>query len=120
LRKALKLAAWISLFAGLVVLTVFAALELDHALTVKLEALKTGSMLALERIVGRTITYGEISPSFFRSINVRDIAVHDSNDPGHTLLSIHELRVYYSCSSFSLDRIPLGQSTRSGFSTAGL
>lgn len=100
--------AWLTLFAGLVVLTAFAAMELDRALTVRMEALKSGALATLERMAGRTITYGEISPSFFRSMNVRDLAIHDSRDPGRTLLTIHEVRVYYSLLKLFLGRDPVG------------
>jgi hypothetical protein len=97
----------LALFAGLVVLTTFAAIEIDRALTVRMEALKSGALGELERIAGRSITYGEISPSFFRSMNVRDLAIHDSRDPGRTLLTIHEVRVYYSLFKLLSGRDPI-------------
>ncbi len=83
-------------------------MRLDQALTVKMEALKSGALRALEQAVGRPVTYGEISPSFFRSINVRDVAIHDAADPGRTLLSIHQVSVYYSLLGLLFGRDPVG------------
>ncbi|MGA2641180.1 MAG: hypothetical protein ABSG21_09795, partial [Spirochaetia bacterium] len=96
MRKALAISAWLTLFAGLVALTAFGVIELDRSLTMRMQALKAAALGELERIAGRSISYGEISPSFFRSMKVRDLAIHDSRDPGRTLLTIHEVRVYYS------------------------
>jgi hypothetical protein len=108
LRKAISISAWVALFVGLVVLTAFAARELDRTLTTRMEALKGAAIGELERIAGRSISYGEISPSFFRSMNVRDLAIHDSEDPGRTLLTIHEVRVYYSLFGLLLGGDPVG------------
>ena len=108
MKKALSISAWLALFAGLVVLTAFAATQLDHALTVRMEALKSSALGELERIAGRSISYAEISPSFFRSMNVRDLVIHDSHDPGRTLLTIHEVRVYYSLFKLLAGRDPAG------------
>jgi translocation and assembly module TamB len=96
LKKAFVRSAWVSLFVGLVVITTFGARELDRVLTDRMEALKSGVLQTLETMAGRTISYGEISPSFFRRISVRELAIHDSKDPGQTLLTIHEVQVYYS------------------------
>ncbi len=70
--------------------------------------LKAGAMSSLETLLGRTITYGEISPSFFRSIEIRELAIHDTEQPGQTLLLIHNVRVYYSLLHLLLDRDPVG------------
>jgi hypothetical protein len=98
----------LTLFAGLVVLTAFAAMEIDHALTTRMEALKSSALGELERMAGRSISYGEISPSFFRSMNIRDLAIHDSRDPSRTLLTIHEVRVYYSLFGLLAGSDPIG------------
>jgi hypothetical protein len=97
----------LGLFAALVVLTVFAAVYVDRALTERMEALKAGALGELERITGRAISYGEISPSFFQSMNLRDLAIHDSHDASRTLLTIHEVRVYYSLLRLLLGREPI-------------
>ena len=107
MRKALSISGWLTLFAALVAATAFAAVQIDHVLTVRVEALKAGALGELERIAGRSISYGEISPSFFRSMNVRDLAIHDSRDPGRTLLTIHEVRVYYSLFQLLFGREPI-------------
>jgi translocation and assembly module TamB len=107
LRRAFTIIAGTLVFAGLVVLTAVAAMRIDHALTLRIAALKSGALGALERMTGRSITYGEISPSFFRSLNVRDLAIHDSRDPARTLLTIHEVRVSYSLISLLAGRDPL-------------
>ncbi|MGO9307889.1 MAG: translocation/assembly module TamB domain-containing protein [Spirochaetia bacterium] len=96
MRKAFAIAGWLTLFAGLVALTTFAAVELDRALTARMQALKAGAVAELERMAGRTISYGEISPSFFQSMEIRDLVIHDSADPGRALLTVHQVRVYYS------------------------
>ena len=104
----MRLAARLAFFAVLVALTAFLAMRVDHAITVKMEALKSGALAALEQIVGRTVTYGEISPSIFRSIEVRDVAIHDAKDPARTLLSIHRVRVSYSLFRLLVGRDPVG------------
>ncbi len=96
MKKALVRSAWITLFIGLVVLTAFGAREIDLALTARMESLKAGVLRTLETMAGRTISYDGISPSFFRRLSVRELAIHDSQDPGQTLLTVHEVQVYYS------------------------
>jgi hypothetical protein len=97
----------LTLLAGLVALTTYGAFEMDRSLTVRMQALKAGVLASLENIAGRAISYGEISPSFLRSINVRDLVIHDSRDPARTLLAIHEVRVYYSLFNLLAGREPI-------------
>jgi translocation and assembly module TamB len=107
LKKAFVRSGWVSLFVGLVVITTFGARELDRLLTDRMETLKTGILQTLETMAGRTISYGDISPSFFRRISVRELAIHDSKDPGQTLLTIHEVQVYYSLFQLVFGRDPV-------------
>ncbi|HUJ75484.1 MAG TPA: hypothetical protein VL359_11525, partial [bacterium] len=76
MKSRLNRAGWVGAFAGLVVLTAFGARELDRALSVKTETLKAGVLKTLEDVAGRTITYDDISPSFFRRISVRNLTIH--------------------------------------------
>jgi len=108
LKNALNRLAWVALFAGLVLLTAFGAQELDRALTARTEALKTAVLQTLETAAGRVISYEDIAPSFFRQLTVRNLTIHDSQDPSRPLLTIHELQVYYSLFRLLAYRDPAG------------
>jgi hypothetical protein len=69
--------------------------------------LKSSAMDALESMAGRKITYAGISPSFFRYLEVRDLTIHDAQDPGKSLLTIHNVRVYYSIARLLISRDPV-------------
>ncbi|HET6451537.1 MAG TPA: translocation/assembly module TamB domain-containing protein [Spirochaetia bacterium] len=108
MKSGLVRASWIASFIGLVALTAFGARELDLALTARMEALKTGVLKTLETMAGRTISYGEISPSLFRRISVRELVINDSQDPPHPLLTIHEVQVFYSLFHLLFSQDPVG------------
>ncbi len=95
MKKALAILLRLVGCAAVIIVTAYGARELDLLLTHRMEALKAGAMRSLEAMAGRPITYGAISPSFLQSLKVRDLAIHDAEDPGKTLLTIHEVRVYY-------------------------
>jgi len=108
LKSRLNRAAWVGLFSALVILTAIGARELDRVLSVRTESLKAGVLRTLEDVAGRTISYDDISPSFFRRISVRNLTIHDSKDPSRPLLTIRELQVYYSLFHLLADRDPVG------------
>jgi hypothetical protein len=50
----------------------------------------------LEGKIGRSITYGSISPAIFRHLEIRDMEILDPGTPGEALLSIRKLRITYN------------------------
>jgi hypothetical protein len=90
-----------------IALTAYAARALDTALTARMIELKAGAMSSLESLLGRKITYGRISPSFFRSIEISELALRDPQRPNQSLLLINKLRVTYSLLHLLLDRDPV-------------
>ncbi len=93
---------------AVIAFTAFGARALDTLLTARMAELKSSAMKSLETALGRTVTYGEIAPSFFRSIEIRELAVHGTEHPDQTLLLIHNVRVSYSLLHVLLDRDPVG------------
>ncbi len=96
MRKALLstgIAAGIALMIALTALGVVAA---DRALSARMAEVKSQTMAALEAMIGRSITYGDISPSFFRALLVRDLVILDTPGSSKPLLSIRQIRVSYS------------------------
>ena len=62
----------------------------------RMAQLKSASISELESVLGHTVTYTSISPSFLNYLEVRDLTIHDSADTGNALLTIHRVRIYYS------------------------
>jgi translocation and assembly module TamB len=108
LKKALAILGAIVVSAALVAGTAFVARELDRYLTERMAALKDQTMAALAALLDRRVSYGSISPSFLRSLDVRDLVIFDSEDPQKALLSIHNIRVSYSLAELLLQRDPVG------------
>lgn len=69
-------------------------------------ALKDTTMKTLEAMAGRRITYGSLSPSFLRYVEVRDLTIHDSSPSEAPLLTIRQVRVYYSLLKLLAGRDP--------------
>jgi hypothetical protein len=108
LRKSFKKAVLAAGAVLLVALTALAARRIDHILTERMAELKSGTISALESIVGRRITYSAISPSIFQYLEVRDVRIYDSKDPDRSLLAIHTIRVSYSLAQLLIHRDPIG------------
>jgi translocation and assembly module TamB len=94
--------------AVLVLLTGLAARAFDRLLTQRMAELKSLTITTLENMAGRRITYADISPSIFQYLEVRDLTIFDSRDPDQELLTVHDIRVYYSLARLLLRRDPVG------------
>ena len=108
MNKTVRAVTTIVSFIVVVALTTFGARALDTMLTARMAELKSGVIDSLEAMLGRTVTYGGISPSFFRSIEIRELAIHGTERPEQTLLLIHNVRVSYSLLRLLMDRDPVG------------
>ncbi len=99
MRKTLSLIA--ATLAAVLLVGLAAALGsvLNRQISLRMTELKAKSMDALEAFIGRRISYGSISPSFLRYLEIRDLTIYDSGESGGSgkaLLTIHRLRMYYS------------------------
>jgi translocation and assembly module TamB len=92
----------------LVLLTALGARKIDRILTERMFELKNLTIATLEDMAGRRITYADISPSIFQYLEVRDLTIYDSEEPDRDLLTIHDIRVYYSLARLLLKRDPVG------------
>jgi translocation and assembly module TamB len=108
LRKALTTVAATLGLAFLVMLTAFAVKEIDRVLAERMAELKSKTIAALEAAAGRTITYAGIAPSIFQYLEIRDLAFHDAASSEGALLTIHNIRVYYSLARLLFGRDPVG------------
>ena len=93
--------AFVTLFAlaslcVLLGLTVILGSAISREMARRMAQLKSASISELESVLGHTVTYTSISPSFLNYLEVRDLTIHDSADTGNALLTIHRLRIYYS------------------------
>ncbi len=93
--------------AFLVALTALVAREIDRALTDSMAELKSQTIAALEAAAGRKITYSAIAPSIFQYLEVRDLVFHESESSDKALLSLHDIRVYYSLAHLLIRRDPV-------------
>ena len=107
MRKALVIAATVVGTLAVLILSAWGARELDRTLTTRMEELKDSTMRSLESLIGRTITYGKISPSFFQSIEISDLVIHDTGAEDKPLITIRGLRVYYSLIRLVISREPM-------------
>jgi hypothetical protein len=83
---------------------------LNRQISLRMAELKAKSMDALEDLVGRRISYGSISPSFLRYLEIRDLTIYDADESGGSgkaLLTIHRLRMYYSLARLLARRDPV-------------
>ena len=58
-------------------LTAFLFIPVRNAVDEKLLRLKEEAVQYLENVIGREISYSEVSPSFFRSIKIKGLKVYD-------------------------------------------
>lgn len=58
--------------------------------------LKTELISGIEKTIGRPITYGSISPSLFRVIEIRDLTIHGKEGDSGEVLVIKKVRIYYN------------------------
>jgi translocation and assembly module TamB len=105
LRKAFLAAAAVIGMVVLIGLTAYGAREIDRILTERMSELQKQTMAALQTLVGRKITYARISPSIFQYLEVHDLAIR--RDDGSTLLSVRNVRIYYSLVSLLSNRDPV-------------
>ena len=89
-------------------LTALAARALDRYLTEQMGELKNQTIATLERMAGRKIAYADISPSIFQYLEVRDLTIYDSQNQDQKLLTIHDIRVYYSLAWLLIRKDPVG------------
>jgi hypothetical protein len=105
LKRALRFVLGILTFGALVVATVLGVSALDRALTARMDTLRGQGIAAVERLMGRRVTYGSISPSILRQIVIRDLAVRA--DDGREIALVRTLRVRYSLLGLLTSRDPV-------------
>jgi translocation and assembly module TamB len=108
LKRALRFALGFLVLGALVGTTVLGVSALDRALAARMVELKVQGMAALERLLGRRVTYGSISPSILRQIVVRDLAVRPFDGSARDLLTVRVLKVRYSLLGLLASRDPVG------------
>lgn len=64
-------------------------------ITQRVEDLRAGAISRLEAILGRRVSYEQISPSILNYLNVTGLVVHGTEEEARDLLSIERLRLYY-------------------------
>lgn len=82
------------------------AVVLNRELSRRMAELQEQSVAALEQFIGRKISYASISPSFLRSLEIRDLRITRADGSGETLLVISRLRLYYSLARLLTGRDP--------------
>jgi hypothetical protein len=110
LRKPLPLIAASLTAIILVGLAGALGIVLNRQISLRMADLKVKSMDALEAFIGRRISYGSISPSFLRYLEIRDLTIYDAGESGGSgkaLLTIHKLRMYYSLARLLAGRDPV-------------
>ena len=68
----------------------------------RMEHLKSRLLEGLEDAVGRRISYGSVSPSILRELEIRDLRVHGPD--GSTLVEIPLLKIHYRLAALLLGR----------------
>jgi translocation and assembly module TamB len=107
LKKAFGYASVAVVALCLIALTAFAAWELDRFFSARMAELKGKTIATLETLLGRRISYAEISPSIFQYIEVRDLTIYGAEHPDDAVLTVHTIRVSYSLARLIAGRDPL-------------
>ncbi|MFP4383266.1 MAG: translocation/assembly module TamB domain-containing protein [Spirochaetia bacterium] len=98
--KSIKSLGRIALPVGILIvlflLIVFVFKPLYGEINRRIEVLKTELISGIENTIGRPITYGSISPSLFRVIEIRDLTIHGRDEAGTEVLVIKKVRIYYN------------------------
>ncbi len=85
----------IIVFAALITATGFALRPLQQFIHDRMLSLKHQVIVDIEKSVGRSISYASISPSIFRYVEVRDLAIYGRSGERTVLLRINRLKIYY-------------------------
>jgi hypothetical protein len=108
LRKAFVTVFTLASLAVLLGLTVILGSAISKEMNLRMTELRSKSIEELESILGHSVTYTSISPSFLNYLEVRGLTIHDNQDPSKTLLAIHRVRIYYSLARLVLRHDPVG------------
>jgi len=84
------------IMAALVVGTGFALRPLQLFIHQRMIELKSQIVVAIESSTGRAISYDSISPSIFRYVEVRNLAIYGRQGEPTVLLRINRLKIYYN------------------------
>ncbi len=89
-------------------LTIILGSAVSREMTLRMAELKSKSIEQLESVLGHTVTYTSISPSFLNYLEIRGLTIHDGADPDKALLTIHRVRIYYSLVHLLIRHDPVG------------
>jgi hypothetical protein len=94
-RPALRIAVQITLIVVLVGLAALVVGPIRGELERRFVLFRDEAIAELEGILGREISYAEISPSILRYLSVRDLTVHGRPGEPADLLTVEQLKIYY-------------------------
>ncbi len=89
-------------------LTAILASVVGKEVSLRMAELKAQTIQELEAVLGHTVTYASISPSFLNYLEIRDLTIQDSAATVRPLLTIHRVRIYYSLVHLLLRHDPVG------------
>ncbi len=97
----------ISLLLALVACLAGGIAALRRVLDAEMAEVRDTLLSSLQSRLGRTITYGQVSPSVFGRLAITDLRIYSATDPGRVVLSVDHLRASYSLLRLLLTREPM-------------
>jgi translocation and assembly module TamB len=89
-------------------LTAILASVIGKEISFRMAELKSQTIKELETVLGHTVTYASISPSFLNYLEIRDLTIQDGANTAKPLLTIHRVRIYYSLIHLLARHDPIG------------
>ncbi|MDR0383498.1 MAG: translocation/assembly module TamB [Spirochaetaceae bacterium] len=86
----------IVLFLALVAMSAAALRPVQRGLFARAAVLQRECVAALERLLGKTVTYGSMSPSILGAIDIKNIEIYGGEDDLFSLIKVKRLRAGYS------------------------
>lgn len=97
----------ISLLVALLPCLALGIVALRRVVDSRMTEVRDALLTSLQSRLGRTITYGQVSPSVFGQLAITDLRIYSATDPGRVVLSVDRLRASYSLLRLLLTREPM-------------
>src|SRR3989304_5699649 len=81
---------------GIIIAIALCLFVFSGILRAALHGLKVGLLDEFRGRTGYQLSYGSISPSFFRFLEFRDLAISDPNGDDQAIVRIEKVRLYYN------------------------
>ncbi len=88
------------IFLFIIGLTILLFVPVQNLIENRLTLLKKDAIAFIESALGREVRYGEIAPSFFRSIKIKNLEIYDKDNTDTPLVAIRQVRIRYNLFQF--------------------